>query len=208
MQKKIGFSWKRIRKSLRSKRDETKFQQGKKEIEELEKERKLGLINLFYFDESGFPLDPVVPYAWQVIGQQIEIPASNSKRLNVLGFLSTDHHQFHSFCFECSVNTEIVIACFDSFCKTLSNKTTVVIDNASIHTSDQFEENIPKWEEEGLFLKFLPSYSPELNRIEILWKHIKYHWLDFKAYSSFTNLVRHVENILRGVDSQYRINFS
>ena len=109
---------------------------------------------------------------------------------------------------QCSVNTEIVIACFDSFCKTLSNKTTVVIDNASIHTSDQFEEDISKWEEQGLFLKFLPSYSPELNKIKILWKHIKYHWLDFKAYSSFTNLVRHVENILRGVGSQYRINFS
>ena len=88
------------------------------------------------------------------------------------------------------------------------HKTTVVIDNASIHTSDQFEENIPKWEEQGLFIKFFPSYSPELNKIKILWKHIKYHCLDFKAYSSFTNFVRHVENILRGVGSQYRINFS
>ena len=58
-----------------TKRDETKFQQAKKEIEELEKERELGAIDLFYFDESDFSLDPVVPYAWQVIGQQIEIPA-------------------------------------------------------------------------------------------------------------------------------------
>ena len=67
---------------MRSKRDETKFQQTKKEIKELEKERELGLINLFCFDESSFSLDPVVPYAWQVIGQQIKIPASSSKRLN------------------------------------------------------------------------------------------------------------------------------
>ena len=37
--KKIGFSWKTIRKSLLSKRDETKLQQAKKEIEELEKKR-------------------------------------------------------------------------------------------------------------------------------------------------------------------------
>ena len=159
----------------------------------------MGAIDLFYFDESGFSLDPVVPYAWQVIGQQIEIPASRSKRLNVLGFLSTDH-QFYSFCFECSVNTDIVIACFDSFCDIVSNKTIVVIDNASIHTSDQFQENIPKWKEKGLFLKFLPPYSPELNKIKILWKHIKYFWLALKAYSSFTNLVRHVENILRDVE--------
>ena len=94
--KKNGFSWKRIQKSLRSKRDETKFQEAKKEIEELEKERELGAIDLFYFDESAFSLDPVVPYACQVICQQIEIHASRSKRLNVLAFLSTDH-QFHSF---------------------------------------------------------------------------------------------------------------
>ena len=97
---------------------------------------------------------------------------------------------------------DIVIACFDSFCEIISNKTIVVNDNASIHTSDQFQENIPKWKEQGLFLKFLPPYSPELNKIEILWKYIKYFWLAFKAYSSFINLVRHVENILRDVGSQ------
>ena len=97
--KNFGFSWKRIRKSLRSKRDETKFQQAKKEIEELEKERELGLINLFYFDESGFSLDPVVPYAWQVIGQQIEIPASSSKRLNRFRFFKHGSSSISFFLF-------------------------------------------------------------------------------------------------------------
>ena len=71
---------------MRSKRDETKFQQAKKEIKKLEKERELGAIDLFYFDESGFSLDPVVPYAWYVICQQIEIHASRSKRLNRFRF--------------------------------------------------------------------------------------------------------------------------
>jgi transposase len=28
-----------------------------------------------------------------------------------------------------------------------------------------------------LILKYLPPYSPELNLIEILWRHIKYRWL-------------------------------
>jgi transposase len=30
---------------------------------------------------------------------------------------------------------------------------------------------------------FLPPYSPELNRIEILWKKMKYEWLPFKSFS-------------------------
>ncbi len=60
-----------------------------------------------YFDESGFNLQPCVPYAWQ--DKHIEIPASHSKSLNVLGFINHDC-QFESFVFEGSINTDIVIA--------------------------------------------------------------------------------------------------
>lgn len=44
------------------------------------------------------------------------------------------------------------------------------MDNAPIHTSKKFIENIQKWRDNhDLFLFFLPTYSPELNKIEILW---------------------------------------
>jgi hypothetical protein len=33
----------------------------------------------------------------------------------------------------------------------------------------------------GLYLYYLPPYSPELNRIEILWKHAKHFWRRFVA---------------------------
>ena len=49
-----------------------------------------------------------------------------------------------------------------------------------------FRRNIDKWRTESdLFLFFLPTYSPKLNLIEILWRKIKYEWLEFKAYLSF-----------------------
>ena len=41
-----------------------------------------------YVDESGFCLIPYIPYAWQERKQKIEVPSQQSKRLNVLGFLS------------------------------------------------------------------------------------------------------------------------
>jgi transposase len=43
----------------------------------------------------------------------------------------------------------------------------VPIDNAPIHTSDEFINGIERWQAMGLFLYFLPPYSPQLNKIEI-----------------------------------------
>jgi len=159
-----------------------------------------------YFDEAGFSLDPCVPYAWQPIGETLELPASRGKRLNVLGFLHTNN-DFTPFCTEGSVTTSIVIGCFDLFSEAITQKTVVIIDNASIHTSQAFQEKIPLWEKKGLFLQFLPPYSPELNLIEILWRFIKYRWLPLSAYLNFETLVKAVEEILINVGSKYKIAF-
>ncbi|OAD19995.1 Transposase [Candidatus Thiomargarita nelsonii] len=111
--------------------------------------------------------------------------------------------------FDCTVDSDVVIACFDKFSEINSGKKRIVIlDNASIHTRYKFIENIDKWEKKGVFLKFLPTYSPELNIIEMLWRFIKYWWLPFEAYSSFDNLVNEVENILRNIGSMFKIGFS
>jgi transposase len=45
--------------------------------------------------------------------------------------------------------------------------------NSASDTSDEFEEEIESWEEEGLYLKFLPPYCQKSNLIEILWRKIK-----------------------------------
>jgi transposase len=194
---------------VKSKRDQEEFDAAKAEIEELlaiacdEEE-----LELWFFDESGFDLQPSVPYAWQPVGTTIEVPSENSKRLNVLGFLSPDN-RFESFFFEGLIDSDVIIACFDNFVNLKSAKKRVVfLDNASIHTSNNFMENIEKWEEQGVFIKFLPAYSPELNIIEILWRFIKYFWLPFSAYSSFENLVKEVEKILRNIGDQFQICFS
>lgn len=205
--KAFKLKWKRIRKSLKSKRDKKEFEQAKKEIQELKGQEQSGEIDLYYFDETGFDLTPTVPYAWQPIGETIEIPSSRSPRINVLGFLNTDN-QFESFMFEGSINSDVVIACFDSFSNTITKKTVVIIDNASTHTSKAFNKNIKKWEEKGFFIKRLPPYSPELNLIEILWRFIKYKWLPFSAYNSLKDLVNEVENILKNIGKKFRINFA
>lgn len=108
---------------------------------------------------------------------------------------------------EGSVDTDIVIGCFDAFSDTITQKTVVVIDNAPIHKSQAFQKKLPTWEKKGLFLYFLPAYSPELNLIEILWRFIKYFWLPFSAYLNFDALVDAVGEILMNVGTKYQIAF-
>ena len=54
----------------------------------------------------------------------------------------------------------------------------LVMDNASIHTSAIFQDQLPKWEQQGLDIFYLPAYSPELNLIEILWRFMKYEVIE------------------------------
>ena len=205
--KKARLRWKRVRKSLKSLRDPDAFAKATRELEALQHQEDQGQIALYYFDESGFALDPTIPYAWQAPNSVIELPARKSGRINVLGFMNRQN-DLHPFLFEGAVHTGMVIACFDAFCHTLTQKTVVVIDNASIHTSEEFVDRLPYWKKKGLILKYLPPYSPELNLIEILWRRIKYTWLPFSAYECLNALNEALETILSRVGSEYQITFA
>ena len=205
--KKARLRWKRVRKSLKSLRDPVAFAKAKRDLEALQHQEDQGKIDLYYFDESGFALDPTIPYAWQEPKSVIELPARKSGRINVLGFMNR-HNDLHPFMFEESIHTGVVLACFAAFCHTITKKTVVVIDNASIHTSEEFADRIPYWKKQGLILKYLPPYSPELNLIEILWRRIKYTWLPFSAYTCLNALSEALAAILSGVGSEYQITFA
>ena len=162
---------------------------------------------LWYFDGAGFCLQPSVPYAWQPIGDHIQVPtSSHSRRLNVVGFLKRDN-TLVPYMLEGSVDADAIIQSFDQLSAHLEQRSYVLIDNAPMHRSKAFIQQIPKWVKQGLIVKYLPSYAPELNLIEILWRFMKYYWLPFSAYASFQHLVAAVEEILKRFGTDYRIAF-
>jgi len=205
--KRARLRWKRVRKSLKSLRDPKAFDRCKRALEALQTQEAKGRIALYYFDEAGFSLEPTIPYAWQEAGEVIELPTRKDGRINVLGFMNRNN-DVHAYMFEQSIHTGVVIGCFDAFCQTLTQKTVVVMDNASIHRSEEFEDRIPYWKKQGLIIKYLPPYSPELNLIEILWRRIKYTWLPFSAYACLNALIEALEDILSQVGSKYQITFA
>jgi len=76
------------------------------------------------------------------------------------------------------VNSETIINFLDKFSNDLKRITVVVLDQASIHTSDSIINKLKEWKDKKLEIFWLPTYSPKLNLIEILWKFIKYEWVD------------------------------
>ena len=139
--------------------------------------------------------------------QTLELASSHSPRQNILGSFNL-HHEFHSFAFEGSIDTQTVIHCFNLFRQQLERPAVVVVDNAPIHTSDDFAEQKILWQEQDLAVKFIPPYCPELNLIEILWRKIKYEWLPLNAYQSFKAMTRALFEVLRSIGPKYRITFA
>ncbi|MEO1416230.1 MAG: winged helix-turn-helix domain-containing protein [Bacteroidota bacterium] len=86
--KEAGFVWKRMRKSCKPRRDEVLFAFFKEELRLLKQMEDNNEIELFFFDEAGFSLQPVVPYAWQRIGQNQIIPATQGKNFTVMGMIN------------------------------------------------------------------------------------------------------------------------
>lgn len=120
--------------------------------------------------------------------------------------MSTAGELMYDF-FDQTLNSEKLIAFFDKFVQKTVKKTVVILDNSSLHTSKKFKEKMREWKEQDLLFYFIPPYSPELNKIEILWKFVKYKWLRFEAYSSFDNLKSNLKEVLDGFGKKCIINF-
>lgn len=98
-----------------------------------------------------------------------------------------------------------------------------MVDGASIHTSDMIQSQLDEWQERNVEIFVLPSYSPQLNLIEremcrglrgrknraveILWRFMKYQWMEIDSYKDRQSLVDSVETMLREFGNKYVINF-
>jgi transposase len=138
-------------------------------------------------DESGFATLPNVQRSWSPIGKPHCADAGDyRKRINVLGALDyrTGHLEYDLHM------TNVTQKEVKDFLQRLAERsdpkrmTVIVLDNARIHHAIT-QEQLDIWLCDYRFcLWFLPTYSPELNLIEHLWKQAKYHWRRFKTWKA------------------------
>ncbi|MGI8641696.1 MAG: transposase [Pyrinomonadaceae bacterium] len=71
------------------------------------------------------------------------------------------------------ITAEFILEQLDRLSFGLHRLTVIVLDNASIHTAQIIKERLAIWQERGLFIFYLPRYSPHLNIAEGLWRRVK-----------------------------------
>jgi transposase len=134
-------------------------------------------------DAAHFVLSVFLGYLWCV--KRIFIPSSSGrKRYNVLGAIDAVTHQLITVCNETYINSCSVCELLHKL-RNLSVGAvpiTLVLDNARYQRCN-LVINLAK--ELNIELLFLPSYSPNLNLIERLWKWVKKDCLNCKYYEHF-----------------------
>jgi len=149
-----------------------------------------------------------LPSAWQKKDAPIAIVPNKYARINVFGLLSRDM-DFYAYTLKSSIDSTVVITFIDEFIKErkFPQKTVIVLDNATMHTSAEFEAEIARWEDEDVFIFHLPKYAPHLNLIETLWRKIKYEWLKQYHFIGTDFFFAGLQTILEKIGTEYNINF-
>ncbi len=166
---------------------------------------RAGEIELAYVDEAGFAPQPPNRSAWSKVGETHKVVSRRSRRLNVIGALLSSGGLLLAKLWR-GVNGLWFFGFLVALAERVEKPLVVILDNASIHTAKALE---PYWEllkEKGMGFYFLPAYSPELNRIEILWRKMKYEWLPFKSFTP-AELEEAIDKIGAGFGFEYQLTF-
>ena len=163
-------------------------------------------IDLYFGDEAGFSMQPVLPRAWQARGEQIRLFPPRDKKLNLFGIFSADNVAV-TYQTKENINSRFLISAIDDFCRQVEKPTVLVLDNAPVHRSKLFQEQFEKWQERDLYIFFLPRYCPHLNKAETFWRKAKYEWLRPADYFPFAKYERKIKEIFNGIGLRYKVNF-
>ena len=151
-----------------------KFMKNKKENEAV-----------FFVDAVHPTWNSMAAYGWIKKGTIRELKSNSGReRLNIHGAMNAETFETTIIASEANVDGDSTIALFQSLeaIYPLAGAIYVILDNAKYHYSGPVLEYVKN---SRIKLVFLPSYSPELNLIERLWRIFKKHVLYNKCYKSF-----------------------
>ena len=188
---KKGFRWKRTRHSHRVQQDSEQKQRKQADLATLKVAAQEGHIDLKDLDESGFCVWSPVSYSYSRVKEQkrLEQVPRRGKRISILG-LWQPNEQFEYALAQGGFDGESYIKVMDWVAEkaalTLEQTgrlTVIVQDNGSIHTRQLVQQQWDRWQQQGLFLFFLPPYCSEMNPIEIEWRQLKAHEISGQMFA-------------------------
>jgi transposase len=152
--------------------------------------------SLFFGDEASFALWGSLSYTWGHRGRQPQVPTTGIRKgYKVFGAIEF----FTGLLIYQGTEQRFQSDTYQSFLTYLLSqvpgKLILIQDGARYHTSKATREFIQQYKER-LTVYQLPSYSPDYNPIEYLWKKVKTHATHNRYFAEFVLLIQSVEKAL------------
>ena len=152
--------------------------------------------HILFGDEASFPQWGSLSYTWAPVGQQPIVETSGSRKgYKVFGLIDYFTGKFFAKGHEGKLNADSYIDFLQSVLSKTRKHIILIQDGAPYHKGKKieafFEEN-----EHRMTVYTLPSYSPDFNPIEMLWKKIKVSGTHLTYFPTFDDLKNKVNEML------------
>jgi transposase len=156
--------------------------------------------HVFFVDAAHFVFGTFLCCLWSVTRIFIRA-ASGRQRFNVLGAWNAVTHQLIAVTNTTVVNTATMCELLGKIAALgLTGPITLVLDNARYQRNAVVQALASQL---GITLMFLPSYSPNLNLIERLWKFLKRRALYGRYHPTFAEFQAAIQETLDGLPTTH-----
>ena len=166
------------------------------------KEARAGLRELYFVDASHFVFAAFLGVVWCWLRQCIRA-ASGRKRYNVLGALHAVSHKLVQVTNHSYINAESVCLLLRAVADAAMPgiPITLVLDNARYQKCALVQQLA---EQLGIELLYLPSYSPNLNLIERVWRFVKADCLRSTYYANYDEFTTAIQRCLDDLPTKHK----
>lgn len=161
-----------------------------------------GLREVYFVDAAHFVFAPFLGVLWCVARLCIRA-ASGRKRYNVLGALHAVSHRLIQVSNHGYINAESVCLLLRAVADAAvpGIPVTLVLDNARYQKCALVEDLAKQL---GIELLYLPSYSPNLNLIERVWRFVKAECLRSTYYASYEEFTAAIQGCLDNLPTKHK----
>jgi hypothetical protein len=128
---------------------------------------------IFFADEAGCRTDYHAGTTWAPVGETPVVKGTGKReRIGMISAISM-RGAMHWMVFEETMNSKLFTEYLDRLLHDIRGKVFLIVDRVGYHTSKETMEWVAA-RKDRIELFFLPSYSPDLNPDEWVWKNVKH----------------------------------
>lgn len=154
---------------------------------------------VLFEDETEMHLNPTITACWSQSGSQVKVEsARNDERYQVFGSVDYRTGDLVFSQEERKATTQFVSHVAQILERWPQNPIVLICDNFQVHKTKAVRD-LEREHFGRLLLVYLPTYSPHLNPIEMLWRHIRRLVTHNYWFESLTALMSAVGSALEGL---------